>query len=71
MRLLFGIVLGALLTVGAAYIHDNWSNSSASASSPAVADGRMVNWDVVDANWRIFRERARGTWTMLSQKVQG
>jgi hypothetical protein len=69
MRVLFGMIIGAFLTVGVAYVHDNWSNNTAS-TSPSLADSRMVNWDVVGANWRIVRERARDTWTMLSQKVQ-
>ena len=70
MRVLFGMILGALLTVGVAFVHDNWSSNTASTSSPSVASSHMVNWDVVGANWRIVRERARDTWTMLSQKVQ-
>jgi len=69
MRVLFGMILGALLTIGVAFVHDSWSSNSASASS-SVADARMVNWDVVGANWRIVKDRARDTWTMLSQKVQ-
>ena len=71
MRVLFGMILGALLTIGTAFVHDNWSSNPAAAPSASVADGRMVSWDVVGANWRIVRERARGTWTMLSQKGQG
>ena len=69
MRVLFGMILGAFLTVGVAFVHDHWSSISAS-TSPSLADGRMVNRDVVDANWRVVRDRARETWTMLSQKVQ-
>jgi hypothetical protein len=42
MRLLFGIVLGAVLTVGAAYYHDT---SCATPSAPAPARP-IVNWDV-------------------------
>ena len=72
MRVLFGMILGALLTVGVAFIHDNWSSNSSTTtgSSSSLADARMVNWDVVGANWRIVKDRARDTWTMLSQKVQ-
>lgn len=40
MRLLFGIVLGAALTVTAAYIHDSMQ---ASGGTPART---LVNWDV-------------------------
>lgn len=70
MRVLFGMILGALLTVGVVFAHDNWSSNTVSTSAPSLADGRMVNWDVVGANWRVVRERARNAWTMLSQKVQ-
>jgi hypothetical protein len=67
------MILGALLTVGVAFVHDNWSSNSSSTttgSASSLADARMVNWDVVGANWRIVKDRARDTWTMLSQKVQ-
>jgi hypothetical protein len=42
MRLLFGIVLGAILTVGAAYYHD----STFAAPSATVPTRPIVNWDV-------------------------
>jgi hypothetical protein len=42
MRLLFGIVLGAVLTAGAAYYHDT-TYASPSAAIPARP---IVNWDV-------------------------
>ena len=42
MQLLFGIILGAALTIGVAYISD---------STKSGADARpMVNWDVVAKN---------------------
>jgi hypothetical protein len=42
MKLLFGIVLGAVLTVGAAYYHD-----TSFAAPTATATARpIVNWDV-------------------------
>jgi len=42
MRLLLGIIIGCLLTVGGAYVVDTMSPSSPGA--------RMVNWDVVGKN---------------------
>jgi hypothetical protein len=42
MRLLFGIVLGAVLTIGAAYYHDS-TDAQSSAGGPA---RQIVNWDV-------------------------
>jgi hypothetical protein len=41
MRTLFGIILGAAITVGAAYMHD----ASATQSTPGGAR-TIVNWDV-------------------------
>jgi hypothetical protein len=42
MRLLFGIVLGAVLTVGAAYYHD----TTYASPSAAIPERPIVNWDV-------------------------
>lgn len=65
MRVLMGMILGAVLTVGGVFLHDNWTTTSA----PAVEQRPMVNWNVVDENWRVVRQRARETWTKLSHKV--
>jgi hypothetical protein len=40
MRVIFGIVIGAVLTVGAAYVHDS------KVSGPFAEQQRLVNWDV-------------------------
>jgi hypothetical protein len=44
MRLLFGVVLGAALTIGAAYVHD----TRYAPSYPALPGmtRTLVNWDV-------------------------
>lgn len=71
MRLLFGMILGAALTVGGAFLHDTWAIGPAAADTPPpVSEQRaMVNWDVVGDNWRRVREHVRGAWTTLSHKV--
>jgi hypothetical protein len=72
MRVLFGIVLGAILTVGTAFIADTWATGPATttgSASSAVEHRNMVNWDLVGDNMRIVRQRARETWTRLSHKV--
>ncbi len=70
MRLLFVIVVGAFLTIGATYVHDNWkAPSETTGSSSTLAQRPMVNWDVVSANWSGLRQRARETWTALSHKI--
>ena len=58
MRLLFGIILGAALTVGAAYISDT------AKSGP---DARpMVNWDVVAKNVDAFTVMIKQGWAKLT-----
>jgi len=65
MRLLFGIILGALITVGAAYVYDQ---AHAPATTTAAAARPLVNWDVVDAKWNHLSDRARTEWTRIAGK---
>ncbi len=71
MRMLFGMILGAFLTVGAAFFYDTWATgpSTTGTVTSSVEHRPMVNWDVVGNNWRVVRERAREAWTTLSHKV--
>jgi hypothetical protein len=46
MRVLLGIILGGVLTVGGAYLYDS-HNTLAGANAPASVQRPMVNWDVV------------------------
>ena len=50
MRVLLGIILGGVLTVGGAYIYDS-HNALAAADAPASAQQPLVNWDVVGTKW--------------------
>lgn len=64
MRVIFGMILGAALTVGVAYVHDTWMVSSA----PVTAKEKpMVNWDSVNENVRIVTNRARAEWDKLTR----
>ena len=73
MRIFFGIIVGVALTVGVAFISDNWSSGPlTTGSSASVTDHRsMVNWGVVGDNLRNVGHSVRETWTRLSQKVAG
>ena len=62
MRMLFGMIVGALLIVGVAFVADNWQATSGASERRA-----MVNWDVVGENLRVVRRQARDVWTRLSQ----
>jgi hypothetical protein len=60
MRLLFGIILGACLTVGGAYIYDA---HNALDATPESAQRSLVNWDIVSVKWEHLTSRARTEWT--------
>ena len=64
MRSVFAFILGIMVTVGAAYVHDNYamSNPSEPAAKP------MVNWDVVSDSMRLVASRARHQWDKLTSK---
>ena len=64
MRVLLGIILGAVLTVGSAYLYDS-HNALASANAPASVQRPLVNWDVVGSKWDRLTERARAEWSRL------
>jgi hypothetical protein len=57
MRLFFGIILGAALTIGGAYVADM---SAAAGVQP------MVNWDVVGKNVNTLTGLARDGWKKIT-----
>jgi hypothetical protein len=58
MRLILGIILGAAITVGGAYLVDH---STASAAARP-----MVNWDVVAKNVDELSVFARDSWKRIA-----
>jgi hypothetical protein len=70
MRVLFGMILGAMLIVGVAFVSDTWATGPATESG-TVDHRTMVNWDVVGENMRIVHRHAREMWSRLSHKVNG
>jgi hypothetical protein len=65
MRILFGIILGGLLTIGSAYLYD-FHNANAAVAAPASAQRPLVNWDVVGSKWQHLTARARAEWQRLA-----
>ncbi|MFZ9501136.1 MAG: hypothetical protein ACO27F_06155 [Beijerinckiaceae bacterium] len=61
MRTLFGMIVGAALTVGFAYLIDQRR-----LADPA-GEGPLVNWERVDKSWRETRESLRQRWRNLTQ----
>jgi hypothetical protein len=69
MRVFFGMILGVILTIAVAYYSDSMKTSSV-ASGPSATENRpMVNWDVVQSNWIIVKERAAQGWADLRARV--
>lgn len=67
MRLLFGIILGAILTVGGAYLYDSHRATTAAATTGTQAnlEKPLVNWDEVARSWDLLTARARAEWNKL------
>lgn len=61
MRLLLGLILGAVLTIGAAYVYDS-HNAAVAENGIATTQRPLVNWDVVSSKWQLLTERARAEW---------
>jgi hypothetical protein len=68
MRVLLGIILGAILTVGGAYIYDS-HNALATVNTPATAQRPIVNWDIVSTKWEHLTVRARSEWTRVAGRA--
>jgi hypothetical protein len=71
MRLFLGILLGIFITIAGAYVYDSMTVGTAVTSPGGNAEvvRPMVNWDVVDGNWRQFKERVRHTWNRLVERT--
>jgi hypothetical protein len=61
---LFGIILGVILTIAGAHAYDSSTGRVQNGLAPTTVGGQppMVNWDVVSEDWNLFkadmRERA-------------
>lgn len=65
MRLLFGIILGVFITLGAAFLHDN--NVPPDPPSAASAERQIVNWDILGD---VLRDQVAGI-RRLWQQITG
>jgi hypothetical protein len=67
MRLLLGIIVGVILTIGLAYISDaSTSGPSSLEAQTSVEQRPMVNWDVVGRKWQSLSLGVRNTWNKLA-----
>ena len=68
MRLILGIILGAVLTMGGAFLYD--SHHATTADTRAAVEKPIVNWDVVSQKWGGLTARARAEWHRLRADAQ-
>ena len=61
MRFILGLILGAALTVGGAYVSDTASRSGSGAEQRP-----MVNWDVVSKNFDSVSAMIKQGWNKLT-----
>jgi len=60
MRTFVGIILGCVLTVAAAYIHDTSFAEGGTSGSNAI-----VNWDVAAREWDQFKQGVHTAWLKM------
>jgi hypothetical protein len=69
MRLLFGMILGAALTIGLAYVHDQMYAPLSPSPPPAASESRpLVNWDVAATLAHRLSAAARTQWEKLTTR---
>ena len=64
MRFLLGIILGALLTVGAAFVADSMTSGDSASSAEHRS---IVNWDVAEERFHTFVTYTREEWDKLAR----
>lgn len=64
MRVLIGIILGTILTVGAAYIYD--SHNALASQNAGATQKTLVNWDTAATEWQRISNRARAEWVRIA-----
>jgi hypothetical protein len=68
MRVLLGMILGALLLVAGVYVYDSQSTSTVASGQTASASRTIVNWDVAASDWSLLKRRAQDDWIKMSSK---
>jgi hypothetical protein len=63
MRMFFGIILGIVLTIAAAYVYDSIRNTS---GAEGTAERPVVNWDVVNHGIKAVSTTVQGGWARLT-----
>ena len=69
MPMLFGFILGVLVTIVGAYAYDSATGRAANGMS-STATAPMVNWNVVTDDWHSFATGVQNTTTDLENRLK-
>lgn len=72
MQVIFGFIIGVVVTIAGAYAYDSSTGRAANGLSITSAAGQapMVNWDVVSNDWHNFKTGVRSTTDDIEQKFK-
>ena len=68
MQAILGMILGAVLVIGGAYVFDSIRTSTIASGPDAQTNRTIVNWDVVASDWQVLKIRAHDDWVRISSK---
>ncbi|WP_407166899.1 hypothetical protein [Bradyrhizobium sp. ORS 111] len=68
MRIFVGMILGALILIGAVYVYDSMQTSRVANGEVAQESRTLVNWDVAAQDWNALKARAHEEWTKIASK---
>ncbi len=65
-----GIILGVILTILGAYVHDSMATGPAvTGQTPPAKSQQLVNWDVAGQKWTSLKTGAKDTWARLQNST--
>jgi hypothetical protein len=72
MPILFGLILGVILTIAGAYAYDSSTGRASNGLSPNAAGRQapLVNWDVVSDDWNEFQTNVQTVGADLERSVK-
>lgn len=68
MRIFFGMILGILVTIGAAYVFDSVRKTNGPEGS---TERPLVNWDEVEHQFKILSSSIQDGWSRLTGRRDG
>jgi hypothetical protein len=72
MPVLLGFILGVAVTIFGVYEYDSTTGRAGNGLPASAAGGKapMVNWDVVNEDWRNFQSGVRSTTDSIERKLK-